>query len=72
MTKRYRSLFDLEQEVIAVTPPGQPQSDESVERARKFAVHAADIAKLKETRLGAAAPKSKPRARPTRPGKTRS
>lgn len=72
MTRRYQSLFDLEHSILAVTPPGQTQSDESVERARKFAVHAADIAKLKETRLGAAALKSTPRARPRRPGKKKS
>ena len=72
MTKRSRSLFDLEQEVLPATAPGQKQSDESVERDRKFAAHAADIEKLKETRLGTVASKSKPRARPTRPGKPKS
>ena len=45
------SLSDLEQEMVAITPPGQPQNEESVERDRRFAARVTEMEKLKALRL---------------------
>ena len=62
MQERYRSLADFEQELITPSPPGQPQSDESIERERKFAAHAAVIEELRQARLNNAVQPTKRRA----------
>jgi hypothetical protein len=51
MQKRFPGLGDLNKATLEPRRSGQPQSDESVQRDRKFAEHAAAIEKLKKTRL---------------------
>lgn len=68
MQKRFPGFGDLNKPTSEPRRSGQPQSDESIQRDRKFAEHAAAIEKLKKTRLSKTDPLAPKDKAPKRKG----
>ena len=68
MQKRFPGLGDLNKATPEPRRSGQPQSDESIQRDRKFAEHAAAIEKLKKARLSKTDPLAPKEKAPKRKG----
>jgi len=69
MAKRFTSLADLDKVGRQPRKSGQAQSEESIERDRKFAEQAAAIEKLRKARVGNAPAAGPVRKAPRKTGK---
>jgi len=69
MAKRFTSLADLDKVGRQPRKSGQAQTEESVERDRKFAERAAAIEKLRKARVGSAPIAEPARKAPRKTGK---
>ena len=69
MAKRFTSLADLDKVGRQPRKSGQAQTEESVERDRKFAERAAAIEKLRKARVGSVPIAEPARKAPRKKGK---